>query len=139
MCSNQSHCMLNKRFFGLKGGGSQNKVKFKNLFSHNFLFFSAFRSNQVIKQVHILYFRQSIETSMQKYLSQINHTRIKNSIVENIQSLPNHSYLICHYFSKILTIDPNHFQTNAFFFEMLALTPPLPRKVSGISVMVCQM
>ena len=38
-------------------------------------------------------------------------TRIKNSFVENIHSLPNLSYPICHYNSGILTMDPQNFQT----------------------------
>ena len=43
---------------------------------------------------------------MNKYL-----TRIKNSFVENIHSLPNLSYPICHFNVGVLTMDPENFQT----------------------------
>ena len=50
-------------------------------------------------------------SSMYKYLSEMNLTRIKNSFVENIHSLANLSYPISHYNSGILTMDPKNFQT----------------------------
>jgi len=50
-------------------------------------------------------------SSMYKYLSEMNVTRINNSFVEIIHSVPNFSYPICHYNSGILTKDPKNSQT----------------------------
>ena len=50
-------------------------------------------------------------SSMYKYLSEMNLTRINNSFVKIILSLPNFSYPICHYNGGILTMDPKNFQT----------------------------
>ena len=61
-------------------------------------------------------------SSMQKYLSEMNLTKIKRWFVKNIHSFPNLSHYICHFNSIFLTMGPKHFQTlhsSDFYFSNL--------------------